>query len=513
MTTYEVRAALKNHARLSQLIYPAQQVRAHEQAAAEACGLSLYQLMELAGQAVFEHIQVTYPDKRHWLVCCGKGNNGGDGWVVARLAHQQGLRVEIWTLCPPEQLSGDAAQAYRTYLDAGGPAPQIAAPQPWRGELIVDAILGNNVQGPVREPQLSAIDWINQQTEKVVSIDLPSGLAADSGATVPVAIQADSTITLVAHKLAPLTGAGRQLAGQITLASLTIQDAFARLAAPVAQHFSWRDLPILPARSRHAHKGNHGHLLCVGSHRGMPGALALSGEAALRSGAGLVKLDSVAEHLPIYASRRAEWLLGTEQDLSQDLSWMSKLLLGPGLGQSDWSSKLFEQCLQFITRNPLPLLIDADGLNLLADSPQTLSHDCVLTPHPKEAARLLGCSVAQIERDRLQAAIDIARKYQAICLLKGAGTIITDGDQHFVCAGGNPGMAVAGMGDVLSGIIAGLMAQGLTAFDAALFGCAVHAEAADRIARNRGERGILAADLFDQLPVLINHAVTTHTSQ
>ncbi|MFC7002800.1 NAD(P)H-hydrate epimerase [Pseudobowmanella zhangzhouensis] len=211
MTTYEVRAALKNHARLSQLIYPAQQVRAQEQAAAEACGLSLYQLMELAGQAVFEHIQVTYPDKRHWLVCCGKGNNGGDGWVVARLAHQQGLRVEVWTLCPPEQLRGDAAQAYRNYLAASGTAPQIAAPQHWRGELIVDAILGNNVQGPVREPQLSAINWINQQTEKVVSIDLPSGLAADSGATVPVAIQADSTITLVAHKLAPLTGAGRQL--------------------------------------------------------------------------------------------------------------------------------------------------------------------------------------------------------------------------------------------------------------------------------------------------------------
>ena len=470
----------------------------------------MFTLMERAGKAAFDHLKKSWPYARHIVVLVGSGNNGGDGYIVASLAKEFGWHVTLGAIDPNKKLTGDALQAQQNWLTTQGKI------LPWQDlelsnfDVIVDALLGTGLSGQVKEDFAQAINGINQACVPVLSIDIPSGLHADLGYALGHCVQANCTVTFVAKKIGLTTGQGKSYTGKLIYNDLGIGETFATLAKPAAHLIRFAHLPKLAKRADNAHKGLFGRLLCIGADQGMPGSIRMTSEAALRSGAGLVRAYCHPDNRLAIAMGRPELMLSSD-NFEQQLTWASVFALGPGLGQNHWGTNLFTQVFKHLKQHSKPLVLDADGLNLLAADKTGLhqlldSKRTVLTPHPAEAGRLLGCKTSQIEEDRLASATQIARKYQAVCVLKGAGSIISDGQQSWISQDGNPGMATGGMGDVLTGIIAALLCQGMSATQAALFGVCLHGGAADKVASQYGQRGMLATDLFEPIRVLINSA-------
>jgi ADP-dependent NAD(P)H-hydrate dehydratase / NAD(P)H-hydrate epimerase len=492
--------------RLPHALYRAEQVRGFDQAAIASEGITELDLMARAGQALFDAIRDHFPQARRWLICCGVGNNGGDGQVLACLAQEVGIAVEVIQLGDPERLRGAAQVQFTRARQAGIPQHPFQEPLP-KADLIVDGLLGIGLDRAVSGPWLAAIEAINRHPAPVVAIDIPSGLHADSGRALGAAVRAQLTVSFIGLKQGLLTADGPEYCGRIRFARLAVPDNIFNEAIPSARRLDWHWLRSHLSRlPRTAHKGDCGHLLVIGGAPGMPGAVRLAGEAALRSGAGLVSIATHPQHASGIAQQRPELMCQGVEDaerLRPLLRKASMVVLGPGLGTSDWSLALFEEALTC----DRPRLLDADGLNLLAQQPRRLQ-DTIITPHPGEAARLLGCPSAVIQGDRFAAAEALRQGFAPVVVLKGAGTLIAaDGDRPVgLCSGGNPGMASAGMGDVLSGIIAALAGQGLGLREAAELGVALHAEAADRAARRLGERGLLASDLIAQLPLVLREA-------
>lgn len=479
----------------------------------------LYGLMERAGAALDAHLQRDWPHAQRLWIFCGQGNNGGDGYVLARLARQRGLTVEVYALGAPKPDS-EAARAYQLWLADGGqvqaslPMDPDATHQP---DLLVDALLGIGPQTLLQGRILEWIDYINRQSAPVLAVDLPSGLHCVSGTPLGSAVRASRTLTFIGWKPGLLTGQGPELTGSITLCPLVAESMVTESMAAVAlghdevavSRFGTllrADYGLaryaLPPRARTAHKGSCGRVLVLGGGLGMPGAIRLAAEAALRAGAGLVRVASRAEHQLLVLTGRPELMWsasGTSStDYAASAAWASVRVLGPGLGQDEWARTLWAAQLAL----PGPLVLDADGLNLLAEAP-VYREEWILTPHPGEAARLLACTVAEVEQDRLFAVRRLQQRYGGVVLLKGAGTLVCDGKTIWLCQEGNPGMASGGMGDLLSGIIAALWGQGLSPATAAWAGACVHGEAADIAARD-GERGMLASDLLPFIRRLVN---------
>lgn len=486
---------------LPQSFYRAEQVREGEQAVARALSIPMYQLMLRAGQSVFDCINQHYPNAARLLIVCGAGNNAGDGYVIARLAKSAGLSVTVWSLVTPSKLEGDAATAWQEWQDCGGSYVEHP-PTISQFDVVVDAILGTGLSRAVEGEFAQAISAINLAAVPVVAVDIPSGLCANSGCVKGVAIDADVTVTLIALKQGLLTGQAVAHRGELMFAGLNVATAFSRQSTPAGYlvRDDWVE-PHLPKRSRSAHKGQFGRVLCLGGDQGMAGAVALSAQAALRAGAGLVKVVTQKAHTLMLVTRQPELMTqGWEpgQSLSETLAWATHLVVGPGLGQSAWSDALWTIAMSART----PKVIDADGLNKLARQPQHRD-DWILTPHPGEAARLLGCETKEVELDRFAAVKAIHTLYGGVAVLKGAGTIVYDGTNYAVANVGNPGMASGGMGDVLSGVIGSLLAQGVDLFPAAALGCYLHGKAGDKAAE-AGERGLLASDLFPYLQQLVD---------
>ncbi|MDF1693107.1 MAG: NAD(P)H-hydrate dehydratase [Zhongshania sp.] len=493
-----------------QLLYTAAQVRELDRLAI-ASGIAGFELMRRAGQAAFDLVQQCWPDHSPIEVFCGGGNNGGDGYVLAALAAEAGLPVRVWALAPPESLSGDAALAWQWAQRAG------VAVTPWRGELpaensvAVDAMLGIGLRGVVREQYGLAIQAINTTNVPVLAIDTPSGLCSDTGRILGLAVRASQTISFIGLKRGLFTLDALDCVGELSFADLAVpRDVYTTLAAAQLDGaVSHLNLPAMLAqwgpRPRNAHKGLAGHVLVVGGDYGMAGAALLAASAAARSGAGLVSCATRPEHIAALVAARPELMahgVSSANELQPLLAKASVVVVGPGLGQQAWGKELLVAAL---AANK-PTLFDADALNLIASEPQLLlSHDGprILTPHPGEAARLLACSTASLQTDRFAAARMLAERFAASVLLKGAGTVVATDAALYLCSGGNPGMASGGMGDVLSGVIGSLVAQGLSPQRAICLGVAVHAEAAD-IAAEAGERGMLASDVIDQLRGVIN---------
>ncbi|MGY3925964.1 bifunctional ADP-dependent NAD(P)H-hydrate dehydratase/NAD(P)H-hydrate epimerase [Aeromonas simiae] len=487
-------------ASLPHSLWRAEQIRQAEIALAAAAGISLYALMERAGGALEQHILQRWPGVRRVLICCGAGNNGGDGYVLARRLREKGLMVTVLATREPARLKGDAGRAAGSWLAAGGSVLGGDAPVP-APDLVIDAVLGTGVALPVEGDPARLIARINlwqQEGIPVLAVDLPSGLQADTGLVLGEVVQASETLTFIGLKPGLLTGAGPNWCGRLSLAPLGL--AIDRWGAPVAQRIDYPALASqLAPRRRTAHKGDHGRVLLVGGNAGMQGAILLAARAALRAGAGLVR---VCQHpsLPAPSLSQPELMQADPSELGP--GWDSVRVIGPGLGQDEWARRCFAAAL---CQNE-SLVIDADGLNLLAQHP--LHRDnWVLTPHPGEAARLLGCRVAEVEADRLAAVTALQQRYGGVVVLKGAGTLIHDGEQLRLCNEGNPGMASGGMGDLLSGIIAALLAQGLPAAQAAALGVALHGEAGD-LAATEGERGMLASDLLPWVRRLVNPQIS-----
>jgi NAD(P)H-hydrate epimerase len=490
---------------LAHKVFSAEQVRDNEAAAAQVAKCSMFTLMQRAGEAVFKQLILSWPHARTILVLTGHGNNGGDGYIVAHLARQHGLQVALCCVDTNKNLVGDALLAQQQWHESGG---QLLA---WQDvdftnfPVIVDALLGTGLNGEVKGDYQTIIKQVNAASGAVLSIDIPSGLHANKGYPLGTAVLADCTVTFVGIKSGLCTGTGKEYCGELVLDELGIGTEFLQLVQPQAQLINYASLSPLAARRINAHKGSHGKLLCIGGNRGMAGAIRMAGEAALRTGTGLLKVFCHPNSELSVGSGRPELMLAS-QDLEQQLKWASCIGIGPGLGQNEWSQALFTTLQHHLISHPKPLVIDADGLTILASSPEQMKNlpALVITPHPGEASRLLSCSIMDVEHDRYGAAIELANKYQACCILKGAGTLISDGSQSFVCTDGNPGMASGGMGDVLTGIVAALLAQGLPALQAAVYAVCLHGAAADKLAAKYGQRGMLATDLFETLRTLVN---------
>jgi NAD(P)H-hydrate epimerase len=484
-------------------IYRAAQVRELDRLAMERHEIPGYTLMYRAGEAALSLLRKRWPWARRILVLCGAGNNAGDGYVLARLAQSERLQVTVVALFDPAKLQGDARIAWDTFHAAGGQVVEWDERLLDSAEVIVDAILGTGLTRPINGRSAEIIRAVNASGRPVLAIDIPTGLCADTGNPLGAAIQADATITFVGLKLGLYTGEGPDYAGEVHFNDLGVS-ALLGDAQPCAGRRIDRGLirTILPRRARTSHKGDHGHVLCIGGNAGMPGAIRLTAEAALHVGAGRVTVATHPDNVGIVVAGRPELMCSgvrTAAELERLTRACDLIAIGPGLGRDDWAQTMFEVAC----RSEKPLIVDADGLNLLAVRPRRRD-DWVLTPHPGEAGRLLGTDGAAVQRERLAAVARLLERYGGVAVLKGAGTLVGHvGDVPCLCDRGNPGMAAPGMGDVLTGIIAGIAAQTRVLFDSACAGVLVHALAGDDAARG-GERGLLASDLFQHVRKWVN---------
>ncbi len=470
--------------------------------ATAALGGDGYVLMQRAGQAAWHSVLQHWPQARCIVVVCGPGNNGGDGYVLARHARQAGRQVSVLHLPDAPPRSGLAQRACTDYLAIGGHV-EVTLDCLQQADLIVDALYGIGLARAPEGEDIALITAINAAPAPVFALDVPSGVDALSGDVPGMAVRAQRVLQFIVPHVGLHTGAALEHAGQRLLADLGVPaEAFAGVA-PAAQRWIKPVLQLqLPPRRLNTHKGENGHVLCVGGNHGSGGAVMLSAEAALRSGAGLVSVATRAPHvLPLLARCPEAMVHAVEEGaaFAALLARASVIAIGPGLGQDDWACALWAAAVA----NGKPLVVDADALNLLAAAPQPLPQ-AILTPHPGEAARLLDTDTASIQRDRLGAARALAARYQAVVVLKGAGTVVAaPGQLPRVVVAGNPGMAVGGMGDLLTGAIAALGAQGLPACDAASSGALLHGLAGDAAA-GEGERGLLPRDLLPHLRTLAN---------
>lgn len=503
--------------KLPQALYTAAQVRELDVAAIEIGGVPGIQLMKRAGRVSFEVLTSTWPQCARVIVCCGSGNNAGDGYVVAALAAQRHFAVEVLAVTPPEKLVGDAAKAYQYALQEGvmvtlvGDAVEFQCSD---DTVIVDALLGTGLHGVVREKFAMVIQAINNSGLPVLAVDVPSGICSDTGRVLGCAVKAESTVSFIGLKQGLLSGRAPAFSGTVIFDDLQTShirdsdylDAVERIKPQVIRIALSDYRRYLAEREADAHKGQFGHVLVIGGDTGYGGAAAMAAEMATRSGAGLTSVATRPEHMSAILARLPEVMVSgvpSGQALEPLLARPTILVVGPGLGTSPWS----EQMLQQANKSGLPMIVDADALNLLAQGrviPEPQRDNWILTPHPGEAARLLGITRDEIQADRFAAAKALQNKYGGVVVLKGAGTLIANGSEILLADVGNPGMASGGMGDVLSGLLGGLLAQGLGLSEAAGLGVCAHGDAADLAVEDSGQRGLLATDLIPYIRELLN---------
>jgi NAD(P)H-hydrate epimerase len=499
-------------------LYRASGARALDRAAIDGLGIPGIELMERAGSAAFGALRRRWPDARRVMVLSGPGNNGGDGFVVARLAARAGLSPSLHLLGDTARVRGDAATALARWQAAGGAvacaarldAKALASACP---DVVVDGLFGTGLARPLDGDAARLVSLLNARRGAGgggrLALDIPSGLCADTGAVLGEAVRSDLTVSFIGLKQGLFTGRARDFCGEVLLAGLDLPpgacagvpvDAW-RLTAPGVDG-------ALGRRPRTAHKGRFGHVLVVGGDVGYAGAARLCAEAAARVGAGLVSVATRPAHVAALVGPCPELMVRGVEDaaaLEPLLEAASVVAVGPGLGRGGWGTALLERILA----TDRPRVVDADALNVIAARADLRGRlgqaPCVVTPHPGEAARLLGSGVAAVEADRFAAVAGLARGLCCTVLLKGAGTLVQGPDGlPLVLDGGNPGMATGGMGDVLTGVLAGLLAQGLAAERAAAVAGLVHGAAADTAAQEGGERGLLASDLLPHLRRLVN---------
>lgn len=445
-------------------------------------------LMEHAAQAVAEETRRLAESA---VFFCGPGNNGGDGYAAARLFAQAGGRAEVWALSDPEALRGDALTNARLCAALGVPVKRWTkeTPLPQGRGAIVDAMFGTGLSRPLEGAYADAARQINVAGLPVVAVDMPSG-------TAELSVRADVTVTFHKMKLQHALFPGRENAGRVVVADIGIPEDGEGFSV-----LEEGDVPaLLPPRPRNAHKGTCGHALLIAGSRGMAGAAALCANAAMRAGAGLCTLLAAEETIPVLQQLApcATCLPRESTPPETALRGKAAFAAGPGLGRSAETARILTA---LCAEKNIPVVWDADALNWLSEQPQRLGENAVITPHPGEAARLLGCGTREITADPIAAAQALSEKFGCTALLKGAATVIVCGEKRALNLSGTPGLATGGSGDVLTGVIAGLLAQGLAPFDAARLGAFLHGRAGERAAQKRGVRSMLATDVAEALGI------------
>ena len=501
-------------------------MRKIDRRAIEEFGIPGLTLMENAGRGCAEAIvdrYATCPEPRAVIVA-GKGNNGGDGYVIARLLKECGWQVETFVLARREEIRGDA----RTNLDRLTEMPiafcteegslERCGPALREATVIVDALLGTGLKSNVAALYAEIIGMINHTGKPVVAVDIPSGIDAASGMVLGCAVKADMTVTFALTKYGHILYPGAEYTGRLRIVDIGIPAEITASATGDEFLDGGAVKPLLKRRSRSAHKGSSGHCLIVAGSTGKSGAAAMSANSAVRAGAGLVTLAAPASLNPVLEVKTTEAMtlplpdegtgfLGNaaRESIMEALPGKTVVAMGPGIDRHSETAQLIRELAASIE---LPLVIDADGLNALAEDPGLLlrkkSDIVILTPHPGEMGRLAGLSTAQVELDRIGVARAFAVKFGVYLILKGARTIIATPDGTVAINGsGNPGMASGGMGDVLTGVLAAFIAQGYDPFTACKLGVFIHGHAADLVADEKGEIGISAMDVQERLPYAI----------
>ncbi len=497
-----------------------------EQIAIKQFGIPAYTLMQRAGKAVFNVIQTKYPQCKSILVLCGAGNNAGDGYVLAKLARQAGYKVYVISLIDTDALTNEAVLAYQDWLSVGDSVGNDVPDKALINDvdIIVDALLGTGLVREVSGEWAQWIEAVNHSLKPVVSVDVPSGLLADTGVVSGHAMEADVTVSFIGLKQGMFTAQGKDVCGEIIFNDLAVPAEIYQQVEGEAHLLQEVDYSLLPKRKASSNKGCFGHVLIVGGNVGMPGAVILAAKAALRTGAGLVTIITVSDNLAAISCAVPEAMIKTcdvdslaEVFSTSLLNSVTHIAIGMGLGQDNWSLALLRYCAGLNK----PVLIDADALNLMAQQKIPVKSSVVVTPHPGEAARLLSQKVSLCSADIQQNRFDAVKKIQqlfndsesCVVVLKGSGTLIFDGQTLTVCAKGNAAMAAPGMGDVLSGIIIALLAQGIThnithnikissSSEAVQLGVCLHASAAQSVTQDK-TRGLLASDVINALPEVL----------
>ena len=503
-------------------IVTAEQMREIDRKAIQDRGIPSLTLMESAGRAVAEAAarMTQVCPSRPVVIICGRGNNGGDGFVVARHLIEMGRKVQVFLAARRDQLSGDAEANLRRLAEEGLAVSEIETAAPAaracaRAGLIVDALLGTGLSGSVRGLARELIDAMNEAGAAVLAVDVPSGLDADGGKPLGRAVRADETVTMGLPKLGFFLHPGMDYTGRVTVADIGFPPDLIADSPSVAELLDpeWVRM-LLPRRPRSAHKGDFGRVLAIAGSVGMTGAACLCAEAALRVGAGLVTVGCPASLNDILETKLTEAMtfpLPETYNRSLDTRALAPILelaeqadavaIGPGLSREPETAVLVRR---LVARVGTPMVIDADGLNALADAGGILEGEhapAVLTPHPGEMARLMGVTTDSVQDKRAHFAEAAANRCGCVIVLKGACTLIAESGRPLtVNPTGNPGMASGGTGDVLTGIIAGLIAQGLLPFEAAASGAYLHGLAGDLAAERVGEASIVAGDVLRALP-------------
>jgi NAD(P)H-hydrate epimerase len=480
-------------------LYTREEVRELDKIAIEGYAIPGITLMERAGQAAFTILQQKWSQAKQLVIFCGIGNNGGDGYILARIALEHDYNVVVYQVGDSSKIKGDALLAYTNATNKG------IKPIPWQqqmivADVIVDAIFGTGLNTPLIGEALTAVQAINNSNIPVLAIDIPTGLDANTGIVLGDAVCSVVTVTFIGNKRGMFTGKARDHCGEIIFSSLEVPQEIYNNVKHNTIKLDFDELKReLPIRKSSSHKGECGRVVVIGGAPGMGGAVHMAGEAALRVGAGLVYIVTHSEHAGEFAAMRPELIcFGVETNninklLQQIIVKRTVILIGPGLGKLEWSKTLFNEALKYKT----PMVIDADGLNLISDLNIDVDN-CILTPHPGEAARLLNTEVVNIEADRFLALTSLQQKFKSTIVLKGAGTLVNYHNKIGICCAGNASMATAGMGDILAGIIAGLLAQGLDGNTAAACGVCLHAVLGDLVSKH-GKYGMIATDLFSKL--------------
>lgn len=478
----------------------------------EQMGVPSCVLMERAALAVTEelkkHFDRSRASREKVLVVCGSGNNGGDGIAIARLLHLAGIPVELYLLGKEENMTVETARQLRIARNYS--VPEVNNPAIHEYTTIVDAIFGVGLSRPVEGRYGRVIDELNAADAFRVAVDIPSGISGDTGEIMGTAFRADLTVTFGFRKRGHCFYPGRAFSGEVHVADIGVYTA--PTGEPSAFHLEMDDLALLPELLPWSHKGTAGKILFVAGSPGMCGAAYLSAGAALRCGAGMVKIQTPEENRIPLATLLPEAMLScafNEEENRRNLDWCDVLVIGPGLGASDEGRERAEWFLSHGKKAGKPMVLDADGLNLLAGNPgwkEYLGADTVLTPHMGEMSRLLGSGIPEIKASPVKAAAEYAKETGAVCVLKDACTVVADGESVYLNLSGNAGMATAGSGDVLSGILGAVLCMcrkqknGFSTGLQAALGVYIHGLAGDRAAAAAGKRAMTAKDIIRFIP-------------
>jgi hydroxyethylthiazole kinase-like uncharacterized protein yjeF len=478
-------------------LYDKESVYRMDSTAVEADGLSEISLMQRAGERVWREISNRWSDITRITIFAGSGNNGGDAFVVAILAKRQGMEVQLIVSGDLSRQSETSAHFREIWLQSGGDIVEWDR-QEIVGEVIVDGLLGIGLVRELDNDWQLLIQQINQANAVRIAIDIPSGLNANTGIAQPCAVEADLTVTFIGAKVGQYLSDGPDFCGELVFDDLGISSHTSRSQTPVLSVLDHSNVALPAKRKRNSHKHQFGHVLIIGGDRGMTGAASLAAQAALRAGAGLV---TVLVHPECIHDLSAipELMVQSWDDIIEKLEQATVILIGPGLGQSEAA----KYCLEKLQTCNKPVVVDASALQPGFLS-ELESDQVVITPHPGEAAKLLSTTSAQIQADRTGASQKLVEKFDMVSVLKGSGSIIAlTGSIPVINLRGNPGMAVAGMGDVLAGLIAALLGQDLSPFEAAKTGVYIHALCAENYAIDNDETGLIASDIIQRIPRIL----------